>query len=339
MANPVDHALVNSETTTSTNDQSVIESPAEEVNVETNTKSKQKKPKKSPKKKIREKNRYGFTSYRYYKNPINGKKSNIDTNTPETQHTGRRRCVSMEEAIELIKDELLESKSQYERWWDFNMPRVLPKYPERSYQHCWISWSHFLSKDPTRHSIRTVPSPKIGTKYRSFTEARKWVHHLQLKAKYEWVNFVRSELKKGTFPIDIPTTPHLRYVNEWVSWNNWLGTSVAERINSVTETQTSKISKCLFIARDDTDPSNVYHIQVINGTEIQATKYINEYNNQFGLELSMINAFNVTEIDMEQLQQIISTFSSKYCGEENIRILPNLTGFKWEMNIRCETLL
>ena len=58
-------------------------------------------------------------------------------------------------------------------------------------------------------------------KYRSFKEARKFVHKLELKNKVDWFTFSKS----GKLPNDIPREPRNYYLNKgWKGWGYWLGT-------------------------------------------------------------------------------------------------------------------
>ena len=57
---------------------------------------------------------------------------------------------------------------------------------------------------------------------RPFIESREFARSLNLKTKTEWINFT----KKKDFPIDIPKHPHIceLYKNDWISYQDWLGT-------------------------------------------------------------------------------------------------------------------
>jgi len=58
-------------------------------------------------------------------------------------------------------------------------------------------------------------------KWRSFEEARTFVHQLDLKSKNEWVGWTKS----GAKPDDIPANPARNYKEDgWISWGDWLGT-------------------------------------------------------------------------------------------------------------------
>jgi len=68
---------------------------------------------------------------------------------------------------------------------------------------------------------------KMKKEYRSFEDARKFVHQLGLKNEKEW----RIYLKSGNKPDDIASHPARVYKNKgWISLGDWFGTGrIAER--------------------------------------------------------------------------------------------------------------
>jgi hypothetical protein len=63
--------------------------------------------------------------------------------------------------------------------------------------------------------------------FKSYDEAKIFVHSLNLKNSDEWAVYRRS----GNKPRDIPSNPHIQYKNSgWISMGDWLGTgAVAHR--------------------------------------------------------------------------------------------------------------
>ena len=57
-------------------------------------------------------------------------------------------------------------------------------------------------------------------KYRSFSEARKFVRSLKLKSNKNWRVYCKSSKR----PSDIPTNPNRTYKKEWITWGDWFGT-------------------------------------------------------------------------------------------------------------------
>ncbi len=62
--------------------------------------------------------------------------------------------------------------------------------------------------------------------FRSFRDARRFVHRLRLKSASEWRKYCNGELpEKGTLPEDISSHPYRTYKEQgWTSWDDWLGT-------------------------------------------------------------------------------------------------------------------
>ncbi|MFA7219496.1 MAG: integrase repeat-containing protein [Synergistaceae bacterium] len=72
-----------------------------------------------------------------------------------------------------------------------------------------ISWSDFLG----------IPIRKYG-EWRTYENAEKYVHSLDIGSVKEWYVYVKSKEK----PNDIPASPHVVYKNRgWVSWVKFLG--------------------------------------------------------------------------------------------------------------------
>ena len=57
-------------------------------------------------------------------------------------------------------------------------------------------------------------------RFKSFKNAREYVHGLQLKNEREWILFCKSNKK----PHDIPSVPRKHYAEEWKGLGDWLGT-------------------------------------------------------------------------------------------------------------------
>ena len=56
--------------------------------------------------------------------------------------------------------------------------------------------------------------------YRSFSEARKFIHSLGVKTEPEW----REWKKKNKRPDDIPGSPEVTYKKQWRGMGYWFGT-------------------------------------------------------------------------------------------------------------------
>src|SRR6266566_627155 len=96
-------------------------------------------------------------------------------------------------------------------------PSDIPSTPERIYGAEFQGWGDWLGTGTISPSNRN---------YRSFTEARAFVHMLHLKNREGWQAYCRS----GEKPVDIPSSPGRIYKNEFKGWGDWLDTgNVAPR--------------------------------------------------------------------------------------------------------------
>lgn len=86
-----------------------------------------------------------------------------------------------------------------------NKPDGIPTSPERSYQREWNNWGDWLGTGNVSSRNR---------KYRTFQEARKYVHSLGLSTIQDWKEFSKS----GKRPLDIPAKPHILYKKLWKNW-------------------------------------------------------------------------------------------------------------------------
>ena len=98
------------------------------------------------------------------------------------------------------------------------LPSDIPADPKQVYaDKGWKSMGDWLGTGTIASSLR---------KYRSFREARRFVHKLELKSQAEWVAFCKGSMpSKGRLPPDIPATPHRAYADKgWKGMDDWLGT-------------------------------------------------------------------------------------------------------------------
>jgi len=96
-------------------------------------------------------------------------------------------------------------------------PVDIPSKPERTYSgKGWIGYGDWLGTGAIANFNKT---------YRSFEEARAFVHSLKLKSAEEWNHFCRGQMpEKGIRPPDIPTTPSRSYAKTgWIGLGDWLG--------------------------------------------------------------------------------------------------------------------
>jgi superfamily II DNA or RNA helicase len=116
-----------------------------------------------------------------------------------------------EEARAFVRALNLKSRKE---WFTYcqsgKKPNDIPTTPYYVYSDAgWVSWTDWLGHRVRQHG-----------RWRSFEEARTFVHGLKLKSKEEWEAYNRT----GKRPLDIPVDPSKVYADAWVSWGDWVGT-------------------------------------------------------------------------------------------------------------------
>ncbi|MDB2613620.1 DEAD/DEAH box helicase family protein [Chlamydiales bacterium] len=98
-------------------------------------------------------------------------------------------------------------------------PQDIPRAPWIAYENQgWVSMGDWLGTGFIATSKR---------EYRSFYEAREFVHRLKLKSQAEWVKYCRGVFSHvDPKPDDIPYDPANVYKNDgWINLGDWLGTN------------------------------------------------------------------------------------------------------------------
>jgi hypothetical protein len=110
----------------------------------------------------------------------------------------------------------LKFRNVYE-WNDFcksdQKPKDIPAYPHKVYaQKGWKGMGDWLGTGNIANYQRT---------FRSFEDARAFVHTLNIRTYSEWVAYSKS----GKKPSDIPVSPDHHYRGKgWKGYGDWLGT-------------------------------------------------------------------------------------------------------------------
>ncbi len=124
--------------------------------------------------------------------------------------------LSFEEARKFVHTLNLKSQDDWIKYCKSgNRPLNIPASPESVYKNKdWKSICDWIGTNYIPTKLR---------KYRSFEDAREFVHTLNLKNQKEWTIYCKS----GKKPNNIPATPSYIYrTNGWISWYNWFGNKI-----------------------------------------------------------------------------------------------------------------
>src|SRR4051794_20417247 len=115
----------------------------------------------------------------------------------------RKKFVDFTTAKEFAHSLNLKGKSDWAIWAKSNnRPKDIPAAPQRTYnQKGWQGWGDFLGTGTV------APQNRV---FRSFEDARTFVHLLRFKNQAEWRKWTKSTEK----PSDIPAYPDEAYAKE-----------------------------------------------------------------------------------------------------------------------------
>jgi len=128
--------------------------------------------------------------------------------------TQQREYLEFEDARKIIHSKKFNSRTEWRNYLkDSKFPKNIPKAPEQYYKNKgWKSFGDWIGTG-------TIQPQQI--KYRTFEEARKFVHALGLKNTQDWRKYCNS----GKKPEDIPRSPYTVWKNKgWKGMGDWVGT-------------------------------------------------------------------------------------------------------------------
>jgi len=141
----------------------------------------------------------------------------------------------------------LKSARTWFKWWATYKPVTVPRNPQDFYVE-WEDWNTFLGN-------KNLTAQQKSKQHISYKEAQKLIHQLKLKHKGEY-----RQWHAANKPKHLPSHPEDRYKNKgWVSWKDWLGTSLIARLESKKNN-----TAVLYIAHHNNMPNNVFEIVVDN---------------------------------------------------------------------------
>lgn len=117
------------------------------------------------------------------------------------------RLYPFEEARKIARGHGFESKQEFLDY-DCAGAYQLPKKADEVWRDDWTSWEDFLG----------FPL--------DFEQGRQVAHALQLKDKQEYLSLMESKtISDNELASRLPYRPDLKYKDEWISWDDWLGTT------------------------------------------------------------------------------------------------------------------
>ena len=139
----------------------------------------------------------------------------------------RREFRSFEEARAYVHTLSLKSQEEWHGWSASRArPYDIPGNPQKYYASSgWLSYGDFLG-----YAVGEEAHARSRTGFRSFEDARAYVHKLGLMSSKEWEAWSAS----GARPYDIPSNPQVTYASSgWLSYGDFLGYAVGKKARSL----------------------------------------------------------------------------------------------------------
>lgn len=234
---------------------------------------------------------------------------------------GRKRvCFTYEEAKQIVRVEGVSSKTEYKKWWAYNIPARMPKYPDRAYKNCNFTWADFLG-------VKNL-FPKPRAKFCSYDDARKYAHTLNLSNRTEWVKFAARSGKK---PINIPTRPDIVYQKkrEWISWKHFLGSNIIDKQKVLVEASRA----ILYVVKLPNSPGNVYKIN----SGIDNIEKLKEL--QLANKIRIVKLFYLNSINENWISLIEDYCNNYFYGTNDEYVVYNIAELIDILSDKFETIL
>lgn len=181
------------------------------------------------------------------------------------------------------------------KWREFvvrNDYKYLPIRPMvyQTYKHQWEGWHHFLGIPLSKLSIAAAKT------YKSFTlpydEAKKHIRDIFTPCNTKSKTVIQktwSQYRRDNNIIEIPTHPHKFYIDDWVSWDAFLGIIRVDEMSIYIPKYNKIQTNYLYIAYyDDPYMHGLYDV----GIENDSTSPIQARLKQTGAKLIQLFQFN-----------------------------------------------
>ena len=146
-----------------------------------------------------------------YKNEFQGYPDFLATGNIANKN---RKFLPYQKARQYVHKLALKDTTEWKKFCESGkLPKNIPKDPNKSYAN--KGWTHM------RDWLGTSTYPMRNRKYRTFEDARRFIHRLKLRSVGDWYAYCKS----GKKPDDIPSDPRPRRIfkGKFEGWQDWLG--------------------------------------------------------------------------------------------------------------------
>lgn len=241
---------------------------------------------------------------------------------PKKRGTYRKRrfsFVTYEEAMAIVRYEGIESSTQYQKWYRYNMPTRMPSSPAVSYADSWTGWADFLGYE-------NASIAEIQWSWRPYHEAMAYAQSLRnVQTKDQWVEHAKTD---PNFPSDIPVRPDVVYRNNgdhWISWNVFL--KKQGQMSSAQYLMDNNDALLYILKVNDQFNPNFYRVGVTIGGPSSIKDAVTKYQLQF------VTAYNLDN-DVDSWKNLISQYGEEHWDMPGIYELTNMSQLIFDFDSR-----
>ena len=131
--------------------------------------------------------------------------------------------MSFQDAKDFIQSEGIQNSTEFKAWKKASKrPKNFPSAPWQVYEDEWTNWKDFL-----------------GTGWMNFQEAKTFIQQQEVTNQSEFRAWSKSEQR----PKNFPSSPEQTYKDEWISWNDFLGTENTDYMKDRTDKKHTEVQE------------------------------------------------------------------------------------------------
>ena len=132
----------------------------------------------------------------------------------------KKEWMSFQDAKTFIQSQGIQTSTEFHAWSKSGKrPKNFPSNPKQTYKDEWTNWYDFLGTENISNN-KTENTSSNKKEWITFQEAKDFIQSQGITNQSEF----HAWKKAGKRPKNFPSNPYKVYKDEWVSWNDFLGT-------------------------------------------------------------------------------------------------------------------
>ena len=254
---------------------------------------------------------------------------------PKSQHkkslsdgrrkSGQKKFVSLADAMVMVRRANIQSRRLFWEWIDGDKIGYIPKMPNHHYKE-WISWNHFLGTNNSWEANGYKPG-----NYRPYWEAVRWAQATSQKNELTTMKEWLAWYGENDVPSNIPKRPDT-YYDEWAGWGTWLGNTIKGNIMTA-----KNAAGILAFVVEKGNSDNVITMRLEKGGA-SALESAWLAAKDIGQEFKVVKMFAYDPDNYAKFQGVYEMCSTKYQGNDRVRLVHNVDNFLWETECLFEVV-